>query len=129
MKLKNKLSLLLTISPIMISPLFLAASCGNKVDETELKKYKDKLEKLQKDFDNFTTYVEKSSVTNAQEFSNDKQIKDIQEKLKNKLEKLSKIDNSFHKEIEKSIKSVIKKFKDSLLNDLFNLNVENNAKF
>lgn len=129
MKLKNKLSLLLTISPIMISPLFLAASCGNKVDETELKKYKDKLEKLQKDFDNFTAYVEKSSVTNAQEFSNDKQIKDIQEKLKNKLEKLSKIDNSFHKEIEKSIKSVIKKFKDSLLNDLFNLNVENNAKF
>ena len=66
MKLKNKLSLLLTISPIMISPLFLAASCGNKVDETELKKYKDKLEKLQKDFDNFTAYVEKSSVTNAQ---------------------------------------------------------------
>ena len=48
MKLKNKLSILLTISPIMVSPLFLAASCKEKdKNNPQLKEFKDKLEKLQ----------------------------------------------------------------------------------
>ena len=45
MKLKNKLSILLTISPIMVSPLFLAASCKEKdKNNPQLKEFKDKLE-------------------------------------------------------------------------------------
>ena len=116
MKLKNKLSMLLMLSPALISPFFLAASCKEK------NKNKEKLQKLQKDYDAFIKYVEKSSATKAKEIINDNQTKELKEKLNNP----SKINSSFLNEVEETKKSIIKKFKDSLLNDLFNLNREFN---
>lgn len=116
MKLKNKLSMLLMLSPALISPFFLAASCKEK------NKNKEKLQKLQKDYDAFIKYVEKSSATKAKEIINDNQNKELKEKLNNP----SKINSSLLNEIEETKKSIIKKFKDSLLNDLFNLNREFN---
>lgn len=116
MKLKNKLSMLLMLSPALISPFFLAASCKEK------NKNKEKLQKLQKDYDAFIKYVEKSSATKAKEIINDNQNKELKEKLNNP----SKINSSFLNEVEETKKSIIKKFKDSLLNDLFNLNREFN---
>lgn len=116
MKLKNKLSMLLMLSPALISPFFLAASCKEK------NKNKEKLQKLQKDYDAFIKYVEKSNVTKAKEIINDKETKELKEKLNSP----SKINSSFLNEVEETKKSIIKKFKDSLLNDLFNLNREFN---
>ena len=131
MKLKNKLSILLTISPIMVSPLFLAASCKEKdKNNPQLKEFKDKLEKLQNNFDDFIGYVENSSVTNAKAISSSNEVKSIKNKIANKLNKLSKVDNAFLTEIQNASNAVIKKFKDALLTDLFNLNINfNNSKF
>ena len=74
MKLKNKLSMLLMLSPALISPFFLAASCKEKT------KYKEKLQKLQKDYDAFIKYVEKSSATKAKEIINDNKTKELKKK-------------------------------------------------
>ena len=120
MKLKNKLSMLLMLSPALISPFFLAASCKEKI------KYKEKLQKLQKDYDAFIKYVEKSSATKAKEIINDNKTKELKKKIDEKLNNPSKINSSLLNEIEETKKSIIKKFKDSLLNDLFNLNREFN---
>ena len=120
MKLKNKLSMLLMLSPALISPFFLAASCKEKT------KYKEKLQKLQKDYDAFIKYVEKSSATKAKEIINDNKTKELKKKIDEKLNNPSKINSSLLNEIEETKKSIIKKFKDSLLNDLFNLNREFN---
>ena len=118
MKLKNKLSMLLMLSPALISPFFLAASCKEKI------KYKEELQKLQKDYDAFIKYVEKSSATKAKEIINDNKTKELKKKIDEKLNNPSKINSSLLNEIEETKKSIIKKFKDSLLNDLFNLNRE-----
>lgn len=120
MKLKNKLSMLLMLSPALISPFFLAASCKEKI------KYKEKLQKLQKDYDAFIKYVEKSSATKAKEIVNDNKTKELKKKIDEKLNNPSKINSSLLNEIEETKKAIIKKFKDSLLNDLFNLNREFN---
>lgn len=120
MKLKNKLSMLLMLSPALISPFFLAASCKEKI------KYKEELQKLQKDYDAFIKYVEKSSATKAKEIINDNKTKELKKKIDEKLNNPSKINSSLLNEIEETKKSIIKKFKDSLLNDLFNLNREFN---
>lgn len=120
MKLKNKLSMLLMLSPALISPFFLATSCKEKT------KYKEKLQKLQKDYDAFIKYVEKSSATKAKEIINDNKTKELKKKIDEKLNNPSKINSSLLNEIEETKKSIIKKFKDSLLNDLFNLNREFN---
>ena len=120
MKLKNKLSMLLMLSPALISPFFLAASCKEKI------KYKEKLQKLQKDYDAFIKYVEKSSATKAKEIINDNKTKELKRKIDEKLNNPSKINSSLLNEIEETKKAIIKKFKDSLLNDLFNLNREFN---
>lgn len=120
MKLKNKLSMLLMLSPALISPFFLAASCKEKT------KYKEKLQKLQKDYDAFIKYVEKSSATKAKEIINDNKTKELKKKIDEKLNNPSKINSSSLNEIEETKKAIIKKFKDSLLNDLFNLNREFN---
>jgi len=120
MKLKNKLSMLLILSPALISPFFLAASCKEKIKD------KEKLQKLQKDYDAFIKYVEKSSATKAKEIINDKETKELKKKIDEKLNNPSKINSSLLNEIEETKKAIIKKFKDSLLNDLFNLNREFN---
>ena len=120
MKLKNKLSMLLMLSPALISPFFLAASCKEKI------KYKEELQKLQKDYDAFIKYVEKSSATKAKEIINDNKTKELKKKIDEKLNNPSKINSSLLNEIEETKKAIIKKFKDSLLNDLFNLNREFN---
>lgn len=120
MKLKNKLSMLLMLSPALISPFFLAASCKEKIKD------KEKLQKLQKDYDAFIKYVEKSSATKAKEIINDKETKELKKKIDEKLNNPSKINSSSLNEIEETKKAIIKKFKDSLLNDLFNLNREFN---
>ena len=129
MKQKNKISILLMLSPVLVSPFFLAASCKEK-NNPELQAYKEKILKLQKNYNEFTRYVETSSVTNAKQIANDKKTKEIKEKLQKKLNKLSKIDDSFYNEMKKESDSIINKFKESLLNDLFNLSLEfNNSKF
>lgn len=120
MKLKNKLSMLLMLSPALISPFFLAASCKEKI------KYKKELQKLQKDYDAFIKYVEKSSATKAKEIINDNKTKELKKKIDEKLNNPSKINSWLLNEIEETKKAIIKKFKDSLLNDLFNLNREFN---
>lgn len=112
--------MLLMLSPALISPFFLAASCKEKI------KYKEKLQKLQKDYDAFIKYVEKSSATKAKEIINDNKTKELKKKIDEKLNNPSKINSSLLNEIEETKKSIIKKFKDSLLNDLFNLNREFN---